>query len=68
VAGLIATLKYQLVRFQYRTILLPGRSEHSFREHSGIVHAIAAADADAAERAMQTHLSHVAEALRGHAT
>lgn len=63
---LIATLKSQLVRFQYRTILLPGRSEHSFGEHSAIVQAIADHDPDAAERAMRTHLSHVAEALRGH--
>ncbi len=65
VARLIATLKSQLVRFQYRTILLPGRSERSFGEHDAIVQAIAAGDADAAEGAMRTHLSHVAEALRG---
>ena len=65
-ARLIATLKSQLVRFQYRTILLPGRSEHSFGEHEAIVQAIAGHDPDAAERAMRTHLSHVAEALRGH--
>ena len=65
VARLIATLKSQLVRFQYRTILLPGRSEHSFGEHAAIVEAIAAGDSDAAEQAMRTHLSHVAEALRG---
>jgi DNA-binding GntR family transcriptional regulator len=68
VARLIATLKHQLVRFQYRTILLPGRSEHSFHEHSGIVQAIRVADTDGAERAMRTHLSHVAEALRGEVT
>jgi DNA-binding GntR family transcriptional regulator len=61
---LIATLKCQLVRFQYRTILLPGRSEHSFGEHSAIVTAIAAGDPAQAETAMRTHLSHVAEALR----
>jgi DNA-binding FadR family transcriptional regulator len=67
VARLIATLKYQLVRFQYRTILLPGRSEHSFGEHSSIVEAIAAADRVGAERAMREHLSHVADALRGEA-
>ena len=67
VARLIATLKDQLVRFQYRTILLPGRSERSFSEHSRIVQAIAAADMEDAERAMRTHLSHVAEALRGEA-
>jgi DNA-binding GntR family transcriptional regulator len=64
VARLIATLKSQLVRFQYRTILLPGRSEHSFGEHEAIVRAIAAGDSQAAEQAMRTHLSHVAEALR----
>jgi DNA-binding GntR family transcriptional regulator len=61
---LIATLKSQLVRFQYRTIMLPGRSERSFGEHSAIVNAIAASDPDQAETAMRTHLSHVAEALR----
>ena len=47
--------------------MLPGRSEHSFGEHTAIVEAIAAADPDAAEAAMRTHLSHVAEALRGRA-
>jgi DNA-binding GntR family transcriptional regulator len=67
VARLIATLKSQLVRFQYRTIMLPGRSEHSFGEHAAIVRAIAAGDSLAAEQAMRMHLSHVAEALRGEA-
>lgn len=67
-ARLIATLKSQMVRFQYRTILLPGRSERSFGEHSALIDAIAAGDPDAAERAMRTHLSHVAEALRGEQT
>lgn len=64
-ARLIATLKSQMVRFQYRTILLPGRSERSFGEHSALIEAIAAGDPDAAEQAMRTHLSHVADALRG---
>ena len=64
-ARLIATLKYQLVRFQYRTIMLPGRSERSFDEHNAIVDAVAAGDPDRAQVAMRTHLLHVAEALRG---
>jgi DNA-binding GntR family transcriptional regulator len=64
-ARLISALKSQLVRFQYRTILLPGRSERSFDEHFAVVEAIAEGDADAAEEAMRTHLSHVADALRG---
>jgi DNA-binding GntR family transcriptional regulator len=54
----------QIVRFQYRTVLLPGRPERSHREHTAIVDAIAAADAEGAERAMRRHLSQVAEALR----
>ena len=64
-ARLISALKSQLVRFQYRTILLPGRSERSFAEHRAVVDAIAAGDGDAAEEAMRAHLSHVADALRG---
>lgn len=61
---LISGLRSQLVRFQYRTILLPGRSELSLAEHTEIVDAVAAADVDAAETAMRAHLSHVADALR----
>jgi len=60
------TLSSQLVRFQYRTVLLPGRSEHSHAEQMQIVEAIAAHDPEAAEQAMQRHLSRVAEALRTH--
>ena len=68
VMRLISMLKSQLVRFQYRTIMLPGRTERSFEEHSAIVDAVAAGDPDAAEKAMRRHLSHVAEALRGAST
>ncbi|HEX2104432.1 MAG TPA: FCD domain-containing protein [Solirubrobacteraceae bacterium] len=53
----------QIVRFQYRTVLLPGRPERSHREHTAIVDAIAAGDGDAAERATRRHLDHVARAL-----
>jgi DNA-binding GntR family transcriptional regulator len=64
-ARLIAGLSSQLVRFQYRTIMLPGRRDRSYEEHEAIVEAIVAGDPDAAETAMRRHLSHVAEALRG---
>jgi DNA-binding GntR family transcriptional regulator len=60
------TLSSQIVRFQFRTVLLPGRPNQSFAEHSAIVDAIAAHDPDAAEKAMQHHLLRVAEALRTH--
>ena len=61
---LIATLNTQIVRFQYRTILLPGRGERSLSEHVAIIDAVAAGDPEAAEAAMRTHLSQVADALR----
>ena len=64
---LSGTLMSQIVRFQYRTVLLPGRSDRSLREHTAIVQAIAAADGDMAERAMRRHLSQVADALRARA-
>jgi DNA-binding GntR family transcriptional regulator len=60
------TLSSQLVRFQYRTVLLPGRPERSHAEHIEIVEGIAAHDPGAAEQAMRLHLSRVAEALRSH--
>jgi DNA-binding GntR family transcriptional regulator len=63
-ARLVASLQSQLVRFQYRTILQPGRPEHSFAEHTRVIDAIAAHDPDAAEAAMRAHLMHVTDALR----
>jgi DNA-binding GntR family transcriptional regulator len=64
--GLSRTLSSQLVRFQYPTVLLPGRPERFYAEHSEVVEAIAARAPDAAELAMRSHLSHFAEALRSH--
>jgi DNA-binding GntR family transcriptional regulator len=61
---LVGTLNSHLVRFQYRTILVPGRAERSFAEHTAIVEAVAAGDPDAAEAAMRTHLAHATTALR----
>ena len=64
VSRLVATLNSQLVRFQYRTILSPGRAEQSHAEHRAIVDAVAKGDPDAAEQAVRTHLARVVEALR----
>ena len=64
VTRLVATLSSQLVRFQYRTILLPGRAEQSHLEHRAIVDAVGSGDSDAAEQAVRDHLAHVVEALR----
>lgn len=56
-------LHSQLVRFQFRTILAPGRSPRSLTEHQAIVAAIAGGDRRAAERTMRKHLDNVARAL-----
>ena len=62
-ARLIAGLRAQLVRFQFRTILVAGRAAHSYAEHTAIVDAIADRDPDAAETAMRGHLSQVEATL-----
>ena len=70
VQRLIRSLNSQMVRFQFRTILIPGRSAQSLEEHGAIVEAVISGDATKAERAMRTHLDNVARALersRGHA-
>ena len=61
---LISSLHAQMVRFQYQTILSPGRSEASLAEHLAIVEAITAGNARAAERTMRRHIANVAAALR----
>jgi DNA-binding GntR family transcriptional regulator len=63
-ARLIVGLKAHMVRFQYRTVLVSGRSVQSLAEHTAIVDAIARYDPDAAEAAMRRHPSHVASTLR----
>ena len=60
---LIANLRAQMVRFQYRTILVPGRAAQSFAEHTALVDAVAAHDPEAAEAAMKAHLTHVSSNL-----
>jgi DNA-binding GntR family transcriptional regulator len=60
---LLSTLNSQIVRYQFRTVMFPGRINQSIAEHSEIVEAICAGDGDRAARAMSEHLGHVAETL-----
>jgi DNA-binding GntR family transcriptional regulator len=62
---LIHGLNAQTVRYQYRTILIPGRPRASQAEHAAIVEAVLAGEAEEAEQAMRRHLFNVAEALQG---
>jgi DNA-binding GntR family transcriptional regulator len=56
-------LRSQVVRFQFRTVLAPGRSVRSLAEHGAIVSAIADGNRDEAGEAMRIHLSHVTAVL-----
>ena len=61
---LIRALNSQTVRYQYRTILIPGRPAASVAEHTAIVEAVVDGRADEAEAAMRSHLFNVAQAVQ----
>jgi DNA-binding GntR family transcriptional regulator len=61
---LIRALNSQTVRYQYRTILIPGRPAASLGEHTAIVEAVIAGDPDGSEDAMRSHLLNVAAAVQ----
>ncbi|MDQ7800457.1 MAG: GntR family transcriptional regulator [Armatimonadota bacterium] len=61
---LLDSLWAQMVRYQYRTVLAPGRLPRSLEEHRAIVDAVAAKDPDAAEARMRAHLQAVLTSLR----
>jgi DNA-binding GntR family transcriptional regulator len=60
---LIHSLNARTVRYQYRTILIPGRPGASLAEHAAIVDAVSAGDAAEAEAAIRRHLTNVAHAV-----
>lgn len=60
---LVGSLRAQMVRYQYRTILVAGRWRNSLAEHTRLVEAIAAHDGEAAEVAMRAHLGSVGATL-----
>jgi DNA-binding GntR family transcriptional regulator len=61
---LIHALHSQTVRYQYRTVLIPGRSAASLEEHTAIVEAVVGGRPDDADVAMRRHLFNVAQAVR----
>jgi len=56
---LLSSLQSQAVRYQFRTVLQPGRITRSLGEHEAIVNAILAHDEDDAERSMRAHIGSV---------
>jgi DNA-binding GntR family transcriptional regulator len=66
--SVLERLRLQLVRYQMRLSLLPGRPGATLADHELIIDAIAAGDAAAAEMTMRAHLAEVVNALRVSAT
>ena len=60
---MLASLNHALVRYQYRTILVPGRLDESLGEHKEIVLAVTSRDPVAAEQAVRKHVARVRETL-----
>lgn len=60
---LLTMLNSQVVRYQYRTILVPGRPDASLAEHQAIASAIMAGDTVGAEASMRDHLFRVMQAV-----
>jgi DNA-binding GntR family transcriptional regulator len=58
-ARLLSSLQSQAVRYQFRTVLQPGRITRSLAEHEAIVAAIAAHNEDDAEHTMRSHIRSV---------
>ena len=61
---ILGSLHYPLVRYQFRTILVPGRKERSLAEHREILTCLERQDAAGAERAARRHVARVRETLQ----
>jgi DNA-binding GntR family transcriptional regulator len=67
VQRLLESLHFPLIRFQFRTVLVPGRKAQSLDEHRRILGCISRRDAVGAERAMRAHVGNVQATLRNSA-
>ncbi|MGE4585356.1 MAG: GntR family transcriptional regulator [Sphaerochaeta sp.] len=57
---MIKGIKTQLIRFQFRTMLAPGRSDNSVLEHKALLEALTDRDENAASLAIARHIDNVA--------
>lgn len=58
------SIKTQLIRYHFRTILIPGRSERSYKEHEQIYEALNNHDEKLAEESIRYHIASVRETIR----
>jgi DNA-binding GntR family transcriptional regulator len=60
---MIKSIKMQLIRFQFRTMLAPGRSDNSILEHQALLDALSKRDEEAASQAITRHIDNVARTI-----
>ena len=51
--------KNQMKKYNSKSILIPGRSDHSFEEHRAIYEAMRRRDAEEADALMRRHIANV---------
>lgn len=56
---MINMIKTQLLRYHFRTLLVPGRNKESFEDHQRIVEALKSRDKDQAEKAVCRHVANL---------
>lgn len=61
---MIMVIKNQLKRYNIRTVLIPGRGDDSFSEHTAILRALELKDAGEAEMLMRRHMANLMTVLR----
>lgn len=61
---ILSNLESQIVRFQFRLIMMPGRTTQSLAEHECLVEAVCSGDPEEAEHAMRDHLTSVVANLK----
>lgn len=60
---MINRIKTQLLRYHFRTILVPGRNKQSMKEHRKIFEALKSRDEQSAEETVKSHIAHVRETV-----
>jgi DNA-binding GntR family transcriptional regulator len=63
VTRFLGSLQYPLIRYQFGSILVPGRRDQSLAEHQAILAALERKDAVELERVARLHVSNVREAV-----
>lgn len=61
---IINIIKTQLNRFQFKTILVPGRNLQSYKEHKNILLALSARNEDEALSAIQSHIVNISKVIK----